>query len=257
MAGAPTGRRLARRLLVLVGAVVALSLAFSGLAEAAPIPGATYSGIAADGAHVFFTVSSDGTLVSSYGITDVPGSTCQFYAGGEQGIWPGAPIADDSFTYRNYNAIVFQGTFTSPTAASGTFRFQNAATSATAACDSGTVNWTATTPNSGPSSPGGAGASGSTPGGRRSFLTRIALRKLSAARLGGRVRSPNGACVRGRKVILWRGSHRIASTTAKPNGTYSFRRAARLKGRHLRATAPLRSVPAGVCAAGSSTFITG
>jgi hypothetical protein len=75
--------------------------------------------------------------------------------------------------------------------------------------------------------------------------------------LTGRIASPVGACRAGRTVYLWRGSRRIASTTAKTGGKFSFPRSVNVRSRAVRASAPTHNVKAGVCAAGSSTFIKG
>jgi hypothetical protein len=75
--------------------------------------------------------------------------------------------------------------------------------------------------------------------------------------LTGRIASPVGACRAGRTVYLWRGSRRIASTTAKTAGKFSFPRSVKVRGRAVRASAPTHNVKTGVCAAGSSTFIKG
>jgi hypothetical protein len=259
-------------------------------ADASPIPGAAYNGVAADGATVAFTVSPDGALVTSYRLSGVPGNTCMFNAGGDNGVWQGAPIVGGAFQYALYDAILFQGTFPGPQSAAGSFRLFNHATSVTQACDTGTVSWTATTtatpPHGGASGGGGNGGSGGGGNGgsggggnggsggggnggsggggggsgnggtvKRSFATRVALRKLSPKRLGGRISSPSGTCRRGRKVILWRGSRRIAATESKANGTFSFPRSARVRGHRVRASTPARTGRKAVCTAGSSTFI--
>lgn len=280
--------------------------AAAAAADADPIAGATYNGVAADGATVTFTVSSDGTLVDSYKVSGVHVGACQFVGEGDTGIWPGAPIANDAFEYQFYDAILFAGTFPGAQSASGTFRFYDPATSETAACDTGSVSWTATTTATPPSSGSGGGSgtgtgsgsgtgtgagsgsgtgtgtgSGSgggtgtgtgtgtgsgtgtgTPpgtGGRRtpSFATRVALRRLSGQLLAGRIHTPSAACRAGRRVTLWRGSRRIASTRSKADGEFSFDPAASLRGHSVRASVAARAVRSGLCAAGSSTFIAG
>jgi hypothetical protein len=256
-----------------IAVVLVLVSASTALAEA--IPGATYNGVAADGASVALTVSSDGTLVDSYYLTGVTGhepngATCQFTGEGVNGQWEGAPIVDNSFQYHLYDAIVFQGTFSGAQSASGTFRFYDAATNQTQACDSGTVSWTATTATPPPGAGGGGGAGsggeggggsqgggGSGHGHKPGFLTRVTFRKTSIELLRGQISSPNGACRVGRKVVLWRGKRRMATTESKAGGKFSFRRTASIRGSFVRASTPVRNVKAGACAAASSTFIKG
>ena len=236
-------------------------------AGADPIAGATYSGLAADGARVTFTVSPDGTLVDSYRITNVHGDTCLFTAAGEQTEWEGAPIVNNAFQYRLYDAILFQGTFPGTQSASGTFRLYDHATGARRACDTGTVGWTAsTTAHPSPTGPGwSAGPGGGTGGGsganggranRHVFVTRVTLRKLSSKRLAGRISSTSGACRAGRTVVLWLRTHRFTTTRTKANGTFWFARSKAVRARQVRASVLSRTVRAGVCAAGSSKFTT-
>jgi hypothetical protein len=233
-------------------------------AYADPVPGATYTGVAADGAGVVFTVSSDGTIVDSYRVTDVMAPGCQFTAEGDNGIWPGAAIVNNAFSYQLYTAIYFDGTFPGAQSASGTFRFDDAATAATAACDTGTVAWTATTTATPPSTGSGTGTgpgtgtgTGGGGHGKRTFATRVAFRKLSRKLVGGRVTSSDAACRADRTVILWRLSKRIGSTKSKAGGSFSFARSSKVRGHRVRASVAARTVKSGICAAGSSTFITG
>ena len=239
-------------------------------AAADPVPGATYNGVAADGANVTFTVSPDGTLVDSYRFTNVTANGCQFTAEGDKGVWEGAPIANNAFDYElsTATAISFRGTFPGAQTASGTLRLHDAATSTTPACDTGTIAWTANTTATPPSGTGGSGGGGSGSGGggngtgssggggsKHVFATRVTLRKLSSKRLGGRLSSSSGACRAGATVILWRGQRRFARTKTKANGTYWFARSKAVRGRRVRASVLARTVKAGVCAAGSSTFM--
>lgn len=266
-----------------VGRLVGLLMVALPLAIAAPavyadaIPGATYTGVAEDGATVGFTVSSDGTLVDSYRIGDSKGDHCTFYAEGDMGSWEGAPINGGAFEYHLYNSFFLSGSFTGPQSAEGTFQFHNAALGGAPACDTGVVSWTATTTATPPSGSGAGGASGGKGGSgvggagggnvqgngvgpgshasRPKFATRVVLRKLSAKRLGGQIRTATRACRSGRTLILWLGSRRIRSMRPLAGGRYSFPRTARLRGRRVRVTVLARSVPAGMCAAGSSKFI--
>jgi hypothetical protein len=250
--------------------VLAAALATAAApAVADPIAGASYTGVAADGAAVTFTISPDGTLVNSYRVSGARGDTCVFTGEGDEAIWEGAPIVSNSFQYRLYDSILFRGTFPGPQSAAGTFRFYNRATSASPACDTGTVSWTATTTatppptsSTGPYSPPPPGTptpgqpSTGTAGNKKpTFATRVALRKLSRTRIGGRVSSANKACRGGRTVYLWLGSRRIAKTRTKSDGSYKFVRSAKIRGKRVRAAASTRSSATVVCAAGSSIRI--
>lgn len=247
-------------------AAVATALAGGGEARADAIPGATYAGSAQDGATVTFVVASDGTSVTSYRISNVPGSTCTFNAEGDASIWEGAPIVDGSFDYALEDAIVLHGTFPGAQTAAGTFRFDNHATAATPACDTGTVSWIAATTAVPPASGGGGQPGGSqTPGpsGARAapskprFATHVTFGRLSRTRLGGHIGSVSRACRAGRLVTLWRGQKRIATTRTRADGSFRFARAKSLRGRDVRAAAPARTLRGGICGAGSSRFVKG
>lgn len=260
----------ARRLTAIAVVVLASAIGVAS-AAATPVPGATYTGVASDGAQVTFTISSDGTLITSYYLVGAQGNTCSFYTNGETPEWDGAPIEDNAFDYEHAGSglvatsISFQGSFPGAQSASGTFDVRQDATSDSPACDTGTVNWTATTPsNPPPTGSAGPGSGGSGSGGpgavgqrhKPTFLTRIRVRRMSRTRLGGKISSPHSTCRARRKVYLWRGSRRIASTTSKANGSYTFTRSAALRGRRVRVSSPASTVGAGTCAAASSTFIT-
>jgi hypothetical protein len=209
---------------------------------------------------VTFTLSPDGTLVTSYRITGVVGGGCQFTGEGDSGVWPGAPVESGGFRYQLGDALVFQGTFTGAQVAAGTFDFHHDATSAAPSCDSGTVSWTATTATTpSPGSGGGGGIGGGGVGGHHepTFATRVTLRRASTTMLRGQIRSPNRACLAGRKVILWRGKHRIRTAKSNGRGKFTFARTASMRNRAIRASTPALTVRAGACAAGSSTFIRG
>jgi hypothetical protein len=251
---------------------LAAALAWGALAaahaRADAIPGAAYSGVAQDGGTVAFTVASDGTSLTSYRISNVPGSTCTFNAEGDPSIWEGAPIVDGWFDYALEDAISFRGTFPGAQSASGTFRFDNHATAATPACDTGTVAWVAATTavppavgGGGSGTPGGSGGSGGSGAGSRPtpatprFATHVTFRRLSRTRLGGRLGSASRACRAGRVVTLWRGQRRIATARTRADGSFRFARGARVRGRRVRASTPARTVSGAICAAGSSRFI--
>lgn len=254
------------RLTLMLGVVVALLAAVP--ATASPVPDATYYGVASDGAGVTITVSPDGTLVTAYELRGVPGDGCQFYANGSEGDWAGSPIEQNSFSYQLGDAILLQGTFTGAQTVQGTFDLHRDASGSTAACDSGTVNWTATTsatpPPGGGGSGGGSGStsgsgSGSGQGGhhRPPFKTSVFLRGASRVRIYGTVKSPVGACRARRMVYLWRGSRRVASTKSAAGGKFWFPLTAQMKGRPVRASVALHTVGSGACAAASSVFVKG
>ncbi len=253
-------------MLALAAAIAATALAAGAAgARADAIPGAAYSGSATDGAKVRFAIAADGTSVTSYRISDVPGSTCTFNAEGDASVWEGAPIVDGAFDYALEDAISFAGTFPGAQTASGTFRFNNHATAATPACDTGTVSWTAATTAAPPAVGGGGGGGGqtggSTGGGTPApkatprFATHVTFGRLSRTRLGGRVRSASRACRGGRVVALWLGQRRIGTTHTRVDGSFRFVRGARVRGRRVRASTPLRAVKGAVCTAGSSRFV--
>ncbi len=269
---------------VLVRALV-LAVALAGAASSAiadPIPGASYRGVASDYAIVTFTVAADGSSLTSYSITNVHGNTCSFSGDGVAGSWDGAPIVNGAFDYQIGASMTFQGTFPGAQSASGSFQFHNNAVAGAApACDTGTVNWTATTTanppsgggggsgsGSGGSGSGGSGSGGNGSGGNGSggsgsganggtsqktkVPTRVVFGKLSRTQLGGRIRSASKDCLASRTLILWRGGRRIASTRSKVNGTYSFRRSANVRGRkvHVQVT-PLTNAST-ICEAATS-----
>jgi hypothetical protein len=231
-------------------------------AVASPVPGASYDGMAADGASVHFTVSPDGTIVDSYEITGVHGNTCVFTAEGIQGGWPGAPIGGNQFHYQLGPNIDFHGVFNGRQSASGTFRLYDEATSQKPVCDTGSVSWTATTTTAPPAS-GVLGSSGSGVGagpsgsGKTTFATRVALRRASQRMLGGSVTSTRASCRAGRTIVLWQGRKRVSSTKTSAKGIFSFSRSTKTRGRAVRASVLAKSQPTAVCGAGSSKYIAG
>ena len=264
----------------IISACVASALVVTPvIALADPVGGATYDGRASDGAELTFTVSADASVVRSYRIINARGDTCTLYADEDAGSWPGAPINNNAFDYSfgASNSNFFRGTFAGSQTASGTFRLYDPATSTTPACDTGTVTWTAST-GSRPSS-GGSGGSGSGSGsgsggsgggsngggtgsgghgrGRSTFATRVVLHRLSHVRLGGHLSSRTGACMTGRTVSLWRGTHRIARTKSRRGGAYTFRGLRGVRGKAVRASVSRLVVRAGICSAGTSRSIRG
>ena len=232
---------------------------------ATAIPGATYNGTLPQGGTLTFTVSADGTLVASYAVSRILGNGCVFTGGGvtpPAGPWPGAPIVGNTFSYAAGTAIVFQGTFSGAQTATGTVRFSHPAGpgGVPAACDTGTVSWTASTTSTPPSGGGGGnGGNNNNNGnsGKHHFTTRLKFRRMSLKLDGGQVLSATKACRAGRQVILWHAKKRIGKTKATKAGKFSFRRTSKLRGHSIRASVAARTVGAGICMAGSSTFIAG
>jgi hypothetical protein len=56
-------------------------------------------------------------------------------------------------------------------------------------------------------------------------------------------------------VILWRGTHKVASTRTGTTGKYSFALSKALRRHYVRAAATAKTVSGATCEAGSSTFI--
>jgi hypothetical protein len=227
-------------------------LALAALPAAAdPIGGATYTGFAADGASVTFTVTSDGTLVDSYRVRAAHGNNCLISGEYDAGTWKGAPIEHNSFDYTD-PTTTFTGAFSGAQSASGTLRL----TTGPGGCDTGVESWHATTNATPPHGGGGGGNGGGGHGGKLAFATRVNLHTGSRKLLGG-LRSSSRACLAGRTVVLWRGKHRMARTTSRAGGKFYFARKSSLRGRHIRASVLARTVQGGLCVAGSSTFIRG
>jgi hypothetical protein len=135
-------------------------LLFAGPAVAAAIPGATYTG-QADGGSISFTVSSDGTSVVSYVVNGAQGHTpdgggCRFLADEQPPAFNGVPITNNAFSYQVTNTILFQGTFGGPQSANGTFDFDSPPIGTAPGCNTGTVDWTATTTASPTTTPTGS-----------------------------------------------------------------------------------------------------
>ena len=107
-------------------------------ASAQPVGGATYTGTHSGGGTVQFTVSGDESQVQGFTAYDVPGDVCEF-----QGPWL-LPIAldivDDSFGPGIPGLYEVSGSFPSEGSAEGTLRL----VVDEPPCDSGVVDWTAT-----------------------------------------------------------------------------------------------------------------
>ncbi|MGO9899305.1 MAG: hypothetical protein ACLP0J_06365 [Solirubrobacteraceae bacterium] len=259
---------------------MALATALPAPAYADAIPDATYSFLAPGGESVTFTVSADGTIVNSYNITAVGqeagGNTCDFHAEGDSGVWQGAPIVNDTFQYSLGDDIIFDGQFTGAQSAAGTFRLYDPPLGSAPACDTGTLDWTATTTATPPGqqstgSGSGAGGSGSGGGGKSSgsgskpgaqhakatYRSRVTLRKASRVKFVGQITVAIAACRADRTVTLWIGPKRAATTRSRANGSFSFRRSAATHGEPVRASASRRNLAGAICAAGTSRFIGG
>jgi hypothetical protein len=231
------------------------------------IAGATYAGTHAGGGEVRFTVAADGTRVDSYRIRDVPGDTCRFHAGGVAEEWEGAAIVNRAFEYRLHDALLFEGTFAEDdVTATGTLRmFNREVPGVKPACDTGTVTWTATTPPppAPPDGPPPVGEPPLLPGGppaneaTATYRTTITLRRRGARRLTGRLRSPSRACSTRRKVVLKRGSKRIASARSSSDGRFTFKRRSSTRGRKVRASVARVAVAQSICAASRSKTVRG
>jgi hypothetical protein len=114
-------------------------------ASAQPIAGATYTGdiTGCDDppcGTVEFTVSGDGSQVEGFTAYDVPGDVCEF-----EGPWSYPPvpldIEDDAFGPGILGLYEVSGSFPSEGNAEGTLRLATP----DPACDSGVLDWTATT----------------------------------------------------------------------------------------------------------------
>ena len=243
-----------------VAALVAMSGA-AAPALAAVVPGATYNGKGADYALVTFTVSSDGSTITSYSITNVRGNTCMFNGNGVAGSWAGTPIVNGAFDFQLGTGLTFQGSFPGAQTASGTFEFHdNAVPGQTAACDSGVVSWTATTTSAPPNGKGNGNGIGNGNGGgahTARVVTHVTFGKLSRTRIGGRLRSSSRGCLVSRSVILMRGSKRITTTRTKANGTYSFARSGKVHGHRVHVQVTARTLAGTLCEAASSGVVKG
>jgi hypothetical protein len=136
-----------------VVAVVCLIAVLTGPhASAQPIGGATYTGTVSGGGTVDFTVSGDGSQVVGFTAYDVPGDVCEF-----EGPYPfpiPLDIVGDSFGPGIPGLYEVSGTFPSAGSAQGTLRVvQEPVPEFPEGCDTGTVDWTATTSATPPPTP--------------------------------------------------------------------------------------------------------
>jgi hypothetical protein len=257
-----------------------MSLGGAVAAHADAIPGATYNGTTSDGGKAQITLSSDGTLVSSFTFSGIA-PTCQWTTtgtsgntpGGDASSWSGAPVTNSSFSFVNsLQTTTVSGTFGGGQSVSGTIRFKQNPSDGT--CDSGSVQWTATTTATAPSGGNGGGGNGGggtgTGGGGTGtgtggagnghkvprYATLISVRDLTNASLGGRLSSQSKSCVSGRMLVLWRGKRKIASAKSHSNGSYAFTRSAKIRGKLVHVTVATHNGSAAVCGAVTSKNVT-
>ena len=246
-------------------------LAIGAVAAHAQAGGKTYSGThdAGRGGTVVLKLSDDGKRVVSYLLPAVDGDTCTFKAEGDEGVWDGAAIDDGgAFSYSFYDRIALSGRFDGRTA-TGTMRLRRVASSGAQACDSGVVHWSVATPGEDPpplpgatptpSDPGGGGST-PTPGGsprRRTASASIAVRRGSRT-ISGRLNSSERTCRSKRKLTLKAGTKALARATTRTDGTFSFKRSSKTRGKRVRVSvaASARSSTL-TCGASSSATIRG
>lgn len=141
-------RRSASRLAVVLLVLAGSQMAVVSLARANHIAGATYSGTHAQGGTVSFTVSPDGSGISSFSVGGpVQGDTCSFSGINTNYAQP-LPVVNHAFSDTT-PPFTASGSFPGLQSASGTFRMRTQVFPAPA-CDSGEVGWSATTTSSPP-----------------------------------------------------------------------------------------------------------
>jgi hypothetical protein len=253
-----------RRSLSIAAAIAAAALLITPGALAsgtsAPVPHATYSGTASDGAAVTFTVSGDGSTITMFDVlgifgTDKNGAQCQGTAAGLN-----VPITAGTFAYAQNTTFTFDGTFNGAQSASGTFDYDQVAYGSGAGCSTGTVTWSATTKSTSPGGGHGGGGGGGSGGGSKSpkdVPVRLSLRRASVRHIAGSVRASSGTCIARRTVYLWHGKRRISSVRSTKKGSFTFKDSKALRGKHLRATVTALSTDTVSCEAASSRSIKG
>ena len=244
------------RRVALVAAALALAAAATAFAQ---VGGATYRGTHAARGSISFKLSGDGKRVVSYSIRPITADKCEFVAQGDEGVWEGADIHDGHFSYTLENAITFEGTIEGRTA-TGTFRtWRTAVAGERESCDSGTVAWSAATPGSDPpplptdGGGGGQGRTGSTtsPTGKpvvRTVRTVLVVRRRDARRITGRLSSSVKACRARRSITVIRGRRVVARAISKSDGTFTFKRTAKTRGKSVRIIVANGVLPGTVCA---------
>jgi hypothetical protein len=237
------------------------------------IPGASYKGALTTGGEVDFTVSADGTGLTSYLVKDIPGDTCNWaVAEGDAGYWAGAAISSSgAFNYTLApDAIVFQGSFGGSGSASGTISLHNVAvvtnTGGGGNGGGGGNNGGGGSTGGGGSAGGGGntGGSGNTGGGgsggvqgnttRHTYSMSIVLHKHRTT-LVGRLNSAYRGCNAKRVVKLQVGHTTIAQATTDATGAYSFKLTLRMRGRKLSVAVVGEVETAAICSAGRSPIV--
>ena len=122
---------------VLIAVSAAALLAVSS-AGANHISGATYNGTITGAGAITFTVSGDGSGITSMNASGpIPGNGCTFSNVSTQYVVP-LPITNHSFNDSS-PPVYFAGSFPGKQSAQGTFRINSAG------CDTGSLAWSATT----------------------------------------------------------------------------------------------------------------
>jgi hypothetical protein len=238
---------------------VCATLASSGVALAAAVPGATYNGTASDGATITLKISSNGTRVTAYsafGIfgKDQNGQTCQDTTSVGPTGWGGAPIAHTSFHDSVGTTFSIDGTFGRAQSASGTFTLSQPAQGGSPGCATGTVSWTATTA----SKPGnGTGNPGSSGGGRKTFRVRVTFHRLAQRKLLGRLKASAKSCTARRMVYLWSGHRRLGTRRATAKGAFSFSVRQGWHRKRVHASVKRLTTKTSICTAGTSSTVKG
>jgi hypothetical protein len=264
---------------------VGLLVALPAAAWAAAVPGATYTGKAADGATVTVTVSSDGALVDFYQVLgilgkNIHGATCQGTAADTKNdFWPGAPITGNSFQDLTIATFSFIGTFDGPQSASGTFNLNTPpapganGNPGSAGCTTGTVTWTATTastppgqgggPGGGGTGGGGSGGGGGTNGGppkhRTTVRVRVGFKRMSARTLGGTLKpassSSSKSCTAHRAVFLWSGRRQLRRARTSAKGAFTFKVTDAMRHRSVKAMVRTVTTSSVKCASANSAAV--
>lgn len=232
-------------------ALVALCalLGMTGVASAAAVPGATYTGTASDGATVTVELSSNGRSVAAYSVvgifgTDSHGQTCQDTTSVGPAGWSGAPITNDGFHDSVGTTFSINGTFGSSRTVSGTFALDQAAQGGSAGCATGTVAWTATTSSTPPHTHN-----------RKKIRVRVSVRRLALRKLVGSLKASTRSCTARRTVYLWSGRRRLSVGHATAAGVFRFTVRNDWDGRRVHATVKRLVTRTTVCAAAASSTV--
>jgi hypothetical protein len=135
-----------------LASVMLVVLAVAAPARANHIAGATYTGTHAQGGTVSFTVTPDGSGISSFSVGGpVQGDTCSFPSGSSTNYVQPLPIVNHAFSDTT-PPLTESGSFPGSQSASGTFRIKTQVFGAPS-CDTGEVTWNATTTASPPVGP--------------------------------------------------------------------------------------------------------